>query len=190
MRAHSRSLVVLGVPFALLATIAACGGSGTPTPSPSTSVVAPSQTTSTATAEAPTDVASEPSPPATPIEQVLVFPGPNPGTAVSLRIVDGSGTLLKARQATRGEIQRVAIIPDTIGVVGLPGDDRSLYARWSSNICEGETTVRIDAAIRSVEVRQPPRKHCDAVGTFVDLVLTFSGSADKDLVTADLLEAG
>lgn len=180
------------VPFVLLATVTACAKSGTPTPAaaPGKSVIAASPTTSTATAASPTHVAAAPSPATTPIEQVLVFPGPNPGTAVSLRIVDGSGALLKARQATRGEIQRVAMIPDSIGVVGLPGDDRSVYARWTSSICEGETTVRIDADIRSIEVQQPPRQQCDAVGTFVDLVLTFSGPVDKNLVTADLLESG
>jgi hypothetical protein len=119
-----------------------------------------------------------------------VFPGPNPGTAVSLRIVDHSGALSNARQATRAEIQALAMIPDTIGVVGLPGDDRSLYARWTSSICDGETTVRIDAAVRSIEVEQPPRKQCDAVGTFVDLVLSFSGPVDGRLVTADLIGSG
>jgi hypothetical protein len=172
----------------------ACAGSPRTTNQPSVNTPAgpsapttPTDASATASAHGTGATAS---PSASAIEQVLVLPGPNPGSVVTVRIVDQSGSLSKARQATRSEIQRVAIIPDTIAVVGLPGDDRSLYARWTSSICEGETTVQIDAAIRSIEVQQPPRKQCDAVGTFVDLVLTFSTPIAGDLVTADLVETG
>ena len=80
------------------------------------------------------------------------------------------------------------MFPDTIAVVGLPGDERSLYARWTSSICEGETTVQIDAAIRSIEVQQPPRKECDAAGTYVDLVFRFDRPVAGDLVVSDVVE--
>jgi hypothetical protein len=118
----------------------------------------------------------------------VVLPGPNPGTTVPLLILDLSQSLLEAREARQSEIRSALMYPDSIAVVGLPGDERSLYARWTSNICEGETTVRVDAPIRTIEVRQPPRQQCEAAGTFVDLVLTFDREVDGSLVHAHVVE--
>jgi hypothetical protein len=167
--------------------VAACGGSiATPSVAPS---AAESTVEPAASSSRPTGLSTAtPSPLAGPVERSRVFPGPNPGTKVHLRVLDLSGALLEARQALRSEFNGVLIIPDTIAVVGLPGDERSLYIRWTSSVCEGETTVRVDAAIRIIEVVQPPREECDAAGTFVDLVLTFDRPVNGALVQGILIE--
>lgn len=185
-----RNAAVIGRGFALLATVVACMASPTTGPSTSATGETPATTTSAITTVPglPSGTPATPSPLASPVERSLVLPGPNPGTTVPLRILDFSGALAEARKATQSEVESALMFPDTIAVVGLPGDERSLYARWTSSICEGETTVQIDAAIRSIEVQQPPRKECDAAGTYVDLVLRFDGLIAGDLVLAYVVE--
>ena len=177
-----RSAAVIGCWFILMASIVACMESPTREPSPSApgETPAPTNSATTTVPTSPSIASATPSAPASPVEHSLVLPGPNPGTAVPLRILDLSGALAEARQATQSEVDSALMFPDTIAIVGLPGDDRSLYARWTSSICEGETTVRVDAAIRTIEVEQPPREECDAAGTYVDLVLTFDREIDGD----------
>jgi hypothetical protein len=136
-------------------------------------------------------VSPEPSFPAE--EHLISFPGPQPGIEVNLRLLDASGALVGAREATRGERERMAMMSDLVDTVRievatLPTDPNALYARWNAGICEGLQAVLISADLTRIDVRQPPHEGCDSAGSAVSVVMTFDRPIDGDQVVARLFD--
>ncbi len=106
-----------------------------------------------------------------------------------VRVLDFSGSLVDVRSATRDEQMQAPFIDASIWVTTLEGDPNSLYARWDSGICDDLQIMRISADIRSIEVEQPPRQPCDAVGSATTVVLSFDRPVQGGTVGVRLMRA-
>ena len=106
-----------------------------------------------------------------------------------VRVLDFSGALADVRLATRREMEQAPIIDAMIWVATLPDDPNSLLARWSSGLCDDEQIVRIAPDIASIEVEQPPRQPCDAVGMDTIVVFTFDRPVQGGTVGVRLMRA-
>ena len=188
---------IFAVALAAAALVASCGMSseGAQSEAPTTWATAPRSTETarldpTASADDPTasptasTVAATPTAVASPAVLLLTYPGPLPNHKISVRVHDASHSLNSIRASTSKEDQLIALWPDTIGVETLKAHPNSLYVRWSSALCAGRHEVLISPDARALEVREPPRAQCDAVGTFVSIVLTFDHPVDGASVLA------
>ena len=169
-----------------LAVIA--GGPG-PSPSPAPIVSSPTAPTpSLAPTLAPT-VAPTPGPAY--FSTTLVSEGTEPVFTLDLVVEDRSGTLVDAvgLGSAPGAIESGA----STGSLGIgPGpDDRSVVVAVTAFGCDYRARLEVGTDGRTLHLRFPPRRGCDAVGIQYRLLLTFdhpvSGSTFTSSEAADLV---
>jgi hypothetical protein len=201
MSAHRRSSAIAGIP-AVSIVIALVGvgcsqpsvlatASGDPSPPrPPIASVTPGSTATPTNAERPS-ATPDPTALASPVEYTVRIEV-LPGRMRTVRVVDVSGWLLDAREATDAEISEVIRLEHLdldIWTATLRDDRHALVLAWRNGICDLNETASIGPGVGSIEVRQAPRHGCDAMGSGSRILLTFDRAIDDNAIAVRLFEA-
>ncbi|HET9521187.1 MAG TPA: hypothetical protein VFO73_09100 [Candidatus Limnocylindrales bacterium] len=154
----------------LAVLVAACASAATPQPPP----VATPPTVSGATSPAPTTAGSAATGFHVELHQAT-------GNAVTIDIIDASGTLVAATSGTPGD--GATVEPYTVAVEN--DDPSTLRLTWVGGPCDSANSLAVDATGHQFLLVQP---ECpgDAIATDRVLVLRFSGPIAADGIEAFL----